>query len=66
MGKTNKRATIIPLRNGIDTKLIFGMNNPKIIQTKNAEKIKNLSIFLNIIGAISIIAAIKPIKSDIK
>ncbi|MFP3041056.1 hypothetical protein LQZ19_04440 [Treponema primitia] len=66
IGKTNKIDIIIPFKKEIDTKFIFGINNPKTIHTKNAEIINNLSIFLIIIGVISTIAAIKPINKEIK
>jgi hypothetical protein len=66
VGKTNKIDTIIPFKKGIDTKFIFGINSPKTTHTKKAEIINSLSIFFIIIGAISIIAAIKPINKEIK
>jgi hypothetical protein len=66
IGKTNKTDTIMPFKKEIDIKFIFGINNPKTIHTKKAEIIKNLSIFLIIMGAISIIAAIKPINNEIR
>jgi hypothetical protein len=66
IGKTNKTDTIIPFKKEIETKFIFGINTPKIIHTKKAETIKSLSIFLIIMGAVSIIAATKPINSEIR
>jgi hypothetical protein len=66
IGKTNKIDTITPFKNEIDIKCIFGMNIPKTSHTKKAENIKNLSIFLTIMGTVSIIAAIKPIANEIK
>jgi hypothetical protein len=64
IGKTNKTDTIMPLRKETDTKFILGINSPKTIHTKKAEMIKNLSIFLIIIGAVSILAATKPMSKE--